>query len=417
MLLCCSQWVAAQQHRVYSPQIASLEVSVNDQWQSLPVMHLGTDDRLHIGFDELSHVYHRYTYRITHCEADWTTSEGLFESDYISGFNGDNVIEDCEESINTNQLYTHYRLQIPNDRISLKMSGNYRLDIIDDESEETVLSARFYVVEPSANVAYTVQVNTDIDVRKSHQQLDLQVDYASSLRVNDARNQFKVYAMQNGRMDNLVLCPPAPQIMQGRMIWTHCRDLIFAAGNEYHKYEFLDAHRNSLGVDRVEWDGEQYHVHLYPNEQRRSYVYDQDADGAFIIRNSDNYEADITSEYAMTHFYFESPELPGNVYVQGRWTTNSFESQSLDSDTPDSHYLMNYDPSIRCYTAAIPLKMGYYSWHYVFAPSAAQSSSTTRSSLLNCPGEGEFYETQNTYNVFVYYRSNLDRADRLVGFK
>ena len=31
------------------------------------------------------------------------------------------------------------------------------------------------------------------------------------------------------------------------------------------------------------------------------------------------------------------------------------------------------------------------------------------------PTEGSFYETRNIYNALIYYKSNTDRADRLVG--
>ena len=48
-------------HTIYDPQIKSLQVVVNQDWLSPAVMRLGTDDVLHISFDELSHDYHHYT--------------------------------------------------------------------------------------------------------------------------------------------------------------------------------------------------------------------------------------------------------------------------------------------------------------------------------------------------------------------
>jgi exodeoxyribonuclease VII large subunit len=61
-------------------------------------MILGSADKLRIDFDELSHDYHRLTYHIDHCEADWSVSEEVFESDWLSGFNN-NQIEDYQMSI------------------------------------------------------------------------------------------------------------------------------------------------------------------------------------------------------------------------------------------------------------------------------------------------------------------------------
>ena len=106
---------AAGFHKVYNPQVKSLQVVVNQNWQSLPVMKLNSEDRLHVSFDELSHDYHRYVYHVERCEADWTTAGEVFESDWLAGFN-DNIIDDYEYSINTTVLYTHYRLTLPNDQ-------------------------------------------------------------------------------------------------------------------------------------------------------------------------------------------------------------------------------------------------------------------------------------------------------------
>ena len=49
---------------VYDPQVKTLQVVVNQDWLSPPVMRLGSDDVLNIGFDELSHNFHRYIYRL-----------------------------------------------------------------------------------------------------------------------------------------------------------------------------------------------------------------------------------------------------------------------------------------------------------------------------------------------------------------
>ena len=75
-------------HQVLSPDIKGLQVVKNDDFEDLPVLQLGSRDILTIGFDELSHNYHRYIYRLEPCNPDWTPAEGLFESDWLRGFNG-----------------------------------------------------------------------------------------------------------------------------------------------------------------------------------------------------------------------------------------------------------------------------------------------------------------------------------------
>ena len=56
-----------------------------------------------------------------------------------------------------------------------------------------------------------------------------------------------------------------------------------------------------MGLESVKWDGKDYHAYVWTDEPRNSYVYDEDADGAFYVRNSDNIENDYISEYVYVH--------------------------------------------------------------------------------------------------------------------
>lgn len=398
MMFSCTSF--AQQHEIRSENIASLQVVSGTDWMGDAIIRLDSNDRLNISFDELSHQYRRYVYSLTHCDPNWYPTDGLFTSDYVSGYHEDITIDNYQESINTNQLYTHYTLRIPNSSCKPKISGNYRLDIIDDETKDTVITTRFMVTENIATIGKNILTDTDVDVRNRHQQISLRVDYPASLKASNPREQFRILVMQNHRSDNQVWCPPAPILRQGTMEWTHTKDLIFPAGNEYHKFEVLDVHRNSLGVDRIDWDGEWYNVHLYHDYPRRAYVYDEDADGAFYLRNSDNIENDIASEYVKVNFYLDTPRLKGDVYVDGKWTYNELSEK----------YLMQYDEEKKWYHAEIPLKYGYYSYQYLNIQSDnVKSLSPTRDT------EGDFYQTENRYLIMVYYRGNGDRYWRLVG--
>ena len=154
-LLLLSLPLCAQRHEILNDRIATLQVTPGSDWMSLPIIKLG--QRINISFDDLTHEYHRYVYRIEHCESDWTVSEDIFTTDFVEGFNDSQPLEDLEESLNTNVLYTHYRLQIPNQHCRLKMSGNYRVTIYDenDDDQAPVLTVCFMVVEPRMSVAMT----------------------------------------------------------------------------------------------------------------------------------------------------------------------------------------------------------------------------------------------------------------------
>ena len=393
----------AQNNEIYDKGIASLQVVAGQNWMSLPIIRLGShspNDRINISFDDLTHIYHRYTYKIEHCEADWTVSDQIFASDFINGFQEGNTIENSMESINTNVLYTHYKLTIPNEDCSLKMSGNYKLTVFDENDDNRpMFTACFMVLENAMGVQLDVTTNTDIDINKQHQQVSMQVNYGS-VNVTDPSTQIKTVVMQNRRWDNARINPKPQYTMADGLRWEHNSDLIFQAGNEYHKYEILDVSHPTMGIDRIDWDGENYQVYPYACVPRPNYVYDEDANGAFYIRNSDNIENDIASEYVFVNYTLQVPErVDGDVYVNGAWTN--------DQLTPE--YRMEYDDMNRCYTARILQKQGYYSYQFVMVGRDGVSRVV--------PSDGCFYQTENKYQALVYYRGTGERTDRLVGYQ
>ena len=62
----------------------------------------------------------------------------------------------------------------------------------------------------------------------------------------------------------------------------------------------------------------------------------------------------------------------------------------------------------KTYHARLFMKQGYYSYQYLMKMEDG--------SIRLLPSEGNFYQTQNKYNVLVYYRAQSDRTDRLVGY-
>ena len=399
ILLTLAALHAAARSVVLSPQVKTLQVVVNQDWLSPPVMQLNNGDVLNVSFDELSHTYHRYIYKLEHCEADWSPSDDLFESDWLQGFNG-NPIEDYDISLNTTVLYTHYTLQIPNDRCRLKMSGNYRLHVYDeDNDDEEVLVAEFKVVDPLVRVGLSITTNTDIDFNVSHQQVAMTVNLGS-LNVSRWDEQLFTVVMQNGREDTQRTNAKPNYIQRDKLQWEHNAELIFDAGNEYHKFEVLDVSHPTMGIDQMVWDGTNYQAYPFASGPRRNYIYDQDADGAFYIRNSDNIENDRTCDYVYVNYKLitERPPYQEDVIIDGNWTTE----QTTD-------YTLTYDEADHSYNARILQKQGYYSYQYLLRDADGQTRIM--------PEEGSFFETENRYQALVYYKGTGERTWRLVGYQ
>ena len=61
----------SQRNEILDDNIASLQVMNGTDWQSLlPIITLNSSDVVNISFDNFNHEYHRYTYKIEHCESD-----------------------------------------------------------------------------------------------------------------------------------------------------------------------------------------------------------------------------------------------------------------------------------------------------------------------------------------------------------
>lgn len=384
----------AQVQQIFNRNIKTLTLTVDGDPTLPPYLAFGGRQYIDIEWDEMSHDYKRYRYHIDHCDWDWQPTDGIFESDYLIGMN-DQLIEDYEKSFNTTQIYTHYRLRVPSKEIKLRLSGNYRVRIYEEDAEdEPVLEARFSFYEKEAGIVAQLSSNTDVDFNDSHQQMTLSIGYGA-LSIFDPERDLKVIVMQNRRWDSRVE-GLVPNIRRANGIeFTHNRNLIFPAGNEYHRFEILDVHRTATGVDRIEWFEPYYHATLFPAVIDHAYSYSEDQNGVYVVRSSDNYDDWTTAEYVIVHFFLETPRLQGgDVYVSGWWTGQTFN--------PDCK--MEYDAVHQYYHAAILLKQGYYSYEFVQKDGLMQRTM------------GSFFETENEYEVLVYYRTQGSRYDRLVGF-
>lgn len=398
MLMSVSCTLTAQENICFSPHIKTLQVKVNGEWGKPPVMLLSRGHYVEISFDDLQAQYRRYTYTITHCNADWTESD-LLQSEYMTGFN-DSRIDDYEPAMGTEMNYCHYSLRLPNSDTQLLVSGNYRVTILEDGEDEPVAQACFSIIEPHVGVDIDVTSNTDIDTYETHQQVNFGVSY-SGYQVSNPVSDFKYIVQQNRRWDTHVenLRPTLMQV--NRLIFSHNRQLIFDAGNEYRRFEILDKYVPTMRVFSMEYDDTYYHAILFPDEQRINYLYDEDQNGRYYVRNNNNVANDTESDYFLTHFTLQMPQVPGgDVYLFGDLTGNRL----------DEAYKMDYNLIDHQYELTTPLKQGSYNYIYMYRRDGDDWGQTR-------PCEGDFHQTENEYCVYVYHRPFGLRYDKLVGFQ
>lgn len=385
-----------QTSQILSENIRTLQVLKNSDWMELPVIELGSDDRISISFDELSHRNRRLVYRISHCLSDWTES-GLSEQEFMDGFNG-LPITDYRNSVNTTMLYTHYRLEIPNDDVRLLVSGNYEVTVSDGTDFSELLKARFAVLERGCSVTAQVSGNTDADTNDKNQQLSVTVGF-SSLQTSRPEREIIVNATQNRRSDIMVTSLEPSYITGSQLQFVHNRRLIFAGGNEYRRFEVVNMYNYSRNVDRIDFFDPYFHATLMEDRPHWDYIYDQDHNGRFLIRYNRSDDSDMGADYLFVHFVLRAPHyLGGRLYLDGDFTYGSLGDE----------WEMVYNDRSGCYEKAVLLKMGAYDYRYLWVPEGSSKGMTFQT-------EGDSFETSNEYQVFVWFRQFGSRYDRLVG--
>lgn len=383
-----AQWFGSE-----SDMINTLRAISNGDWERPQIITLDSDETIEFSFDEMSHQYHRFTYHITHCDAQWKPSD-LIESEYMNGFN-DQPIENWENSLNTTFDYTHYSLTLPNDDVTLKLSGNYHLSISEDGKE--VAWFRFMIVEDRHNLSATVDGNTDIDSHKSHQQVNMTVSL-NGLNVTHPESEIYTVVMQNRRFDNAVLNPKPTYNAGNRLTYGHCRDLIFPAGNEFRRFEIVNMYDYFKNVDRVTFHDPYYHADLIEDTRHHAYTFDYDHNGRYLIRYNQASNSDTEADYLFVHFSLASePMTGGKLYISGHFNGGSLTSK----------YEMEYNSREKAYQATVLLKMGAYDYQYLRVPDDETAGQTE-------PAEGDWYETKNEYLILLYYRQRGSRYDRLI---
>ena len=405
IFLCLCGSLSAQQvqySQIFDPFIKTLEVTIDGQDFSNPVLFLDGEDVLKINFDELSHNAKSYVYKIRHCNADWTFSN-ISEFEYLDGINW-MPIEDARRSINTTFDYTHYVFFLPNEQVRFKISGNYLIEIFEDNnSNKLCLQARFSVVEPIAEINASVRSNTDIGARGKHQQVDFEVTTKSP--INDPFSEIKVCVMQNRRTDNQVTNINPTNFSSNRLIFKNNRALIFEAGNEYRSLDISNIRLLDDAVREIKFVRPYYHVDLFEDKSRNNapYVFRNDVNGRFKINlHRNKHDVELETDYFFVHFAFsaESPFFDGSLHLAGGFNFQLLNAQSR----------MEYNNERQSYMQTLLLKQGGYNYQYLFLPKNATRATTERT-------EGNFWQTENEYEIFVYHRPFGSRYDRLIAYK
>ena len=219
----------------YKSSINTIQIHRKGWKLSYPITELNSGTPLEISFDDLSNQIGNYNYKIIHCNSDWTVSN-LNESEYITGFM-QNQIYDYEHSFNTYFNYIHYTLELPNEDVQFKISGNYALIVYENFNEEDiVLIKRFMITEGIVSVQANVQRPVMSQFRNNGHQINFEINYGS-FHIEDPYSDIKTLVLQNGRWDNMISDLKPLFDRNNVLVYDYQMENVFQAGNEYRWFD------------------------------------------------------------------------------------------------------------------------------------------------------------------------------------
>lgn len=359
---------------------------------------LPMDDAVEISFDELSHDAHLYSYRVTHLNANFEPSD-LVSSEYLEGYTTADIT-DYDHSLNTNVNYTHYRFVFPNEDMRVTKSGYYAISIYEDGDPNNVVAVATIPIlfDSQVTVRGNITSQTIREFSGRYQQLDLEVALDPAKKSED----YFIVVRQNNRLDNLVYAPAPTYREPNKLRWVNNAKLVFEGGNEYRHFDTYSTYYAGNGVDKVRYGQGDYYVTLDFDAMRNKGVYTHayDANGARMINAERCDDPDYEAEYMFVHFEYPAPL---NTKLS---TLNLFIGGDLFYNRLTNENRMMYDAQGECYWLDALLKQGGADYQYWCVKDDKVSVE---------PTEGSYWQTENDYEVYVYYRPFGSRYDALVG--
>ncbi|TGD57732.1 type IX secretion system plug protein [Flavobacterium humi] len=363
---------------------------------TIPVFRLG--EQFQFSFDDLYGNEEDYYYTITHFNYNWTPSE-LAKGEYLDGIDNQRI-QDYENSFNTLQIYSHYRLKIPNNFTRLTKSGNYLLSIFNG-NKELVFSKKFIMFEELSEVPMQIKRARKVADMGYKQNLEFTIKSKSILFQNPAQN-VKVILFQNGKWNNAIVNVKPQYTIGNDLIFKYDKETQFYAGNEYLYFDNKEIRASTNTISRVDSNSGLYNTHLYTDMARKNngYTYFPDINGNFQTRNLTAQNNEVEADYTWVYFSLFSAETQAakSVYVTGM-----FNNYVLGPENK-----MDYNTDKGIFEKAILIKQGFTNYNYTIV-------GTNNAVADNEAVDGNFYQTENQYTAIVYYRANGERYDRVIG--
>jgi len=391
------------ENKIFDESFKTIIFSKLNNNLSEPVLALNSNEKLKLQFDDLSEDPKDLSFTFIHFDRDGKRSV-LTESDYLNGFNFDHLAN-FKNSFNTTQNYFHYELTIPNENIQPIISGNYLLVVYDNANPEKIyLTQRFWITENTATLNGKIQRANDIEIRNTHQEIDVKVNIGTT-KINNPYDDSKLIIVQNNNFKSTITNLKPVFIVDKEWDYNYDLENTFWGGNEYRNFDVRSVKFQTQYIERIQIDSlnKLTSVYLKKEEKKNTqrYAIADDVNGRFLIKVYEGQNDALEADYVYVNFNLPVMEKfdSAEVYLYGQLSNWEFSPA----------FTMNYNEEDGCYNKTLLVKQGYY--NYLFFVN--EKSLGIPSPLLI---EGSHFETRNNYQLFFYSRDIGSRYDRLSGY-
>lgn len=387
----------------YKPYIKTAQLHESTFDANPAILRFNGTEQLELSFDDLEADKKDYSIAFVHCDANWEPSN-LMSSEFMNGFYEANILN-FNFSTNTIQKYTHYSILFPQSNMQFSKTGNYMVFVYqDNDKEKIIITKRFMIYEDKVTVVANVRQAIGNDEQYEKQHIDFNI-INSQYELTNPFTDMKVIITQNNRWDNTVN-NIKPTFTEPRQLTYSLDDKsTFNGGNEFRFFDSRSLRTYTERVANITRDSSYtYHIELKTDELRtfKSYSFYNDLNGGFLIKNQDlATNPDLEADYAWIHFFLPyDTQTSGNFYVLGKLTEWRLNKSNR----------MTYNYKKMGYECDLFVKQGYYNYTYVFLADEKKAADETLS-------EGNHWETENDYTIYVYHRQRGTYYDQLVAIK
>jgi hypothetical protein len=402
ILLCTNLY--AQTTGPYGKNIHSVKLYKPGDQTSFPVILLNSSDVLELHFDDLDADVKNYYYSFQLCNVDWTPSI-LNTFEYTKGFQNVRITNYRNSSLSTIR-YTHYQATLPDRSSSPSRSGNYLLKVfLNGDTSRLAFTRRFVVVDNKTSVGAQVQQPFNARLFKSDQKLQIAVKTDNRIQLFSPTD-LKVVVLQNNNWQTSRFID-RPTIYRGNY-YEYSDEEITAmpAGKEFRWVDLRSFRLKGDKVHDISTKSDSIFVTVKPDPSRngQAYVYYRDLNGSFTLETLENINPFWQSDYAEVKFSYFPPD---NKIYEGR---DLYMFGELTNYAADNSGKMEFNKDRGAYEKTLFLKQGYYNYNYVTFPSNKKGYPDFSQT------EGNYWGTENSYTVLIYYRPFGARADELIGY-